>query len=96
MVCEKRPDSFRVCVPAFAAAAKESAEKGAAYFGSYVTELGGNFHLAVLNVGDVLLNRVLGHEALITAEERRLHPNVVESIAAARSKQPVSVLEPTF
>ncbi len=73
-------------VKEFSDAAKGSVHGGAAKFKEYVGSLGGRFDLAVLNVGDVLFNRVLGCERALTEEERNRHPNVQEAIAIARAE----------
>lgn len=90
MVCSKAPEDFRACVNHFAKAAGRSVDEGTDVFCQYVHKIGGSFHLAVLNVGAALCNRVVGHEGLMTPDERKQYPGVFESIGAARVKMNVT------
>ncbi len=84
MVCSLNSKDAKTCVSAFAAVAATSVEDGAAAFVCYTKAIGQNFDLAVLNVGSVLLDRVLAHEGLMTREEREANPGVHEAIDKAR------------
>lgn len=85
MVNGVKPANYRQGVDEFLKAAKGSVEDGAKAFQKMVCDLGGNFQLAVLNVGNEAFGRVIGSEAEIHAEEKIQHPNVAESIAKARA-----------
>ncbi len=80
-----RAADYRQGVDDFLKAAAYSVDSGAEAFGKLVKDLGGNFQLAVLNVGDQAFGRVLGCEGEIKPDEKVKHPNVAESIASVRS-----------
>ncbi len=91
MVCSRNSESFRDCVNKFAEVAKQDVGKGTEFFVAYVNKsLGGNFDLAVSNVGEALFEKVIGCEEAITSEEAKKHPNVREAIALAREKTTTS------
>lgn len=89
MVNVMKPADYKQAVGEFLKAASSGVDEGAKAFNQLVDDLGGNFHLAVLNVGDCAFGRVLGCEGEIRGEEKRQYPNVAESIASARASRSV-------
>ena len=88
MVNGVKPADYRQGVDEFLKAAKGGIDQGAKAFQKMVCDLGGNFQLAVLNVGNEAFGRVIGSEAEIRSEEKIQYPNVAESIAKARADSP--------
>lgn len=88
MVSKTKPADYRQGVAEFLKAAQGGVEEGAQAFRKLVDDLGGNFQLAVLNVGHEAFGRVIGCEGEIHRDEKIKHPNVAESIAKARAESP--------
>ena len=84
MVNSAKTADYRQGVNDFLKAAANGVETGAKAFDQMIDDLGGNFQLAVLNVGHVAFERVLGCESEIRTEEKLKHPNVAEAIASVR------------
>lgn len=83
---KERVESNQKWLAAFADAARNNQKEAVVVFKNYVSLLGGNFDLAVLNVGDKFFSRVLAHEGLITLEERRAKQGIFEAISKARDE----------
>ncbi len=88
MVNSVKPADYRQGVDEFLKAAKGGVEPGTKAFQKLVCDLGGNFQLAVMNVGQRAFDRVIGSEREIHPDEKAQYPNVAESIAKARADNP--------
>lgn len=82
----EKVQSTQKWVSAFSSAAEQSHLDAAVIFKNYVAILGGNFELAVNNVGNELFGKVMSHEHSMTSEQRKAKPGVFEAISKARAE----------